>query len=216
MWPTLSQSLNLINQPRSWDMVCLIETSLFWVAKRWFSTILWKKYLWQFSYISEEKLKVCKLPLIPPTLIVKESSKEKKNEAINSNAKEKLGLPSGKESACPMAELQETWVQSLSQGDPLEEVMATHSSILAWEIPWTEEPGGLQSMGLQRVGYSWALALMKGKIMRVKKTKFNSKLKKSNWLYWLLIQAASHLASKGEFQRATEMKRLKRQVKRLF
>ena len=83
-------------------------------------------------------MKVCKLPLIPPTQIVKESSKEKKNEAINSNAKEKLGLPSGKESACPMAELQETWVQSPSQGDPLEEVMATHSSILAWEIPWTE------------------------------------------------------------------------------
>ena len=79
---------------------------------------------------------------------------KKKNEAINSNAKEKLGLPSGKESACPMAELQETWVQSPSQGDPLEEVMATHSSILAWEIPCTEEPGGLQSMGLQRVGYS--------------------------------------------------------------
>ena len=43
----------------------------------------------------------------------------------------------------------ETWVQSLGWGDPLEEGMATHSSILAWRIPWTEEPGGLQSMGLQ-------------------------------------------------------------------
>ena len=42
-------------------------------------------------------------------------------------------------------------VQSLGQEDPLEEGMATHSSILAWEIPWTEEPGRLQSMGLQRV-----------------------------------------------------------------
>ena len=48
---------------------------------------------------------------------------------------------------------QETWVPSLGQEDPLEEEMATHSSILAWEIPWTEEPGGLQSMGLQRVGH---------------------------------------------------------------
>ena len=48
---------------------------------------------------------------------------------------------------------QETWVQSQGQEDPLEEIMATHTSILAWEIPWTEEPGGLQSMGLQRVGY---------------------------------------------------------------
>ena len=45
----------------------------------------------------------------------------------------------------------ETWVQSLSWEDPLEEGMATHSSILAWRIPWIEEPGRLQSMGLQRV-----------------------------------------------------------------
>ena len=46
-----------------------------------------------------------------------------------------------------MQELQEIKVQSLGQEDPLEEAMATHSSILAWRIPWTEEPGGLQSMG---------------------------------------------------------------------
>ena len=50
--------------------------------------------------------------------------------------------------------MQETQVQSLGQEDPLEKVMATHSSILAWKIPWAEEPGGLQSMGLQRVGHS--------------------------------------------------------------
>ena len=43
--------------------------------------------------------------------------------------------------------MQETWVRSLGWEDPLEEGMATHSSILAWRIPWTEEPGGLQSMG---------------------------------------------------------------------
>ena len=49
-------------------------------------------------------------------------------------------------------ETQETWVPSLGQEDPLEEEMATHSSILAWRIPWTEKPGGLQSMGSQRVG----------------------------------------------------------------
>ena len=49
--------------------------------------------------------------------------------------------------------MQETRIQSLSRDDPLEEGMATHSSILAWEIPWTEEPGWLQSMGLQRVGH---------------------------------------------------------------
>ena len=46
---------------------------------------------------------------------------------------------------------QETWVRYPSQKDPLEKGMATHSSILAWRIPWTEEPGGLQSMGVQRV-----------------------------------------------------------------
>ena len=48
---------------------------------------------------------------------------------------------------------QETWVQSLGQEDALEKEMATHSSILAWRIPLTEEPGGLQSMGSQRVGH---------------------------------------------------------------
>ena len=45
------------------------------------------------------------------------------------------------------------WVPSLGQEDPLEEGMATHSSILAWRTPWTEEPGGLQSMGSLRVGH---------------------------------------------------------------
>ena len=52
--------------------------------------------------------------------------------------------------------MQETWVQFLGQEGPLEEKMATHSSILAWRIPWTEEPGGLQSMGWQRVESNWA------------------------------------------------------------
>ena len=52
-----------------------------------------------------------------------------------------------------MQETQEMWVRSLGREDPLEEEMATHSSILAWRIPWTEEPGGLQSTELQRVGH---------------------------------------------------------------
>ena len=51
-----------------------------------------------------------------------------------------------------MKEMRETWVCSLGQEDPLEEGMATHSTILAWRILWTEDPGGLQSMGLQRIG----------------------------------------------------------------
>ena len=49
--------------------------------------------------------------------------------------------------------MRETWVQSLGQEDPLEKAMATHSSTLAWKIPWTEKPGRLQSMGSQRVGH---------------------------------------------------------------
>ena len=52
-----------------------------------------------------------------------------------------------------LPELHETWVSSLGQEDPLEKEMATHSSILAWEIPWIEEPGRLQSVGLQRIGH---------------------------------------------------------------
>ena len=48
-----------------------------------------------------------------------------------------------------------TWVQSLGQEDPLEEEMATHSTVLAWRSPWTEEPGKLQSMGLHRVRHDW-------------------------------------------------------------
>ena len=49
--------------------------------------------------------------------------------------------------------MQETWVRSLGWKDPLEKGMATHSSTLTWRILWTEEPGGLQSMGFQRVGH---------------------------------------------------------------
>ena len=51
--------------------------------------------------------------------------------------------------------LQETWVWCLSEEDPLEKGMVTHSSILVWEIPWAEEPGGLQAMKSQRVRYNW-------------------------------------------------------------
>ena len=50
--------------------------------------------------------------------------------------------------------MRETWVQSLGQEDPLEKEMATHSSILAWRIPWTEKPGGLQSTRSQRIRHN--------------------------------------------------------------
>ena len=62
------------------------------------------------------------------------------------------GGASGKEPACQRTR-HESQLQPLGQEDPLEEGMAAHASILAWRIPWTEDPGGLQSIGLQRVGH---------------------------------------------------------------
>ena len=59
----------------------------------------------------------------------------------------------------PLSAMLETWVQSLGQEDLLEKEMATHSSTLAWKISWTEEPGRLQSVGLQRAGHDWATLL---------------------------------------------------------
>ena len=53
-----------------------------------------------------------------------------------------------------LSAVRETWVPFLGQEDPLKKGMATHYSILAWRIPWSEEPGGLQSMGWQRVGHN--------------------------------------------------------------
>ena len=61
--------------------------------------------------------------------------------------------------------VQETRVQSLGQEDPVEEEMATQSSILAWEIPWTEKPGGVQSMGSQRVQHDLAIKQTRTKEM---------------------------------------------------
>ena len=61
--------------------------------------------------------------------------------------------------------VRETQVQSLGWEDPLEKEMATHSSNLAWKIPWTEEPGGLQSMGSQRVGHTERLHVRSAQIL---------------------------------------------------
>ena len=55
-----------------------------------------------------------------------------------------------------LSSMQNTWVQSLGREDPLEKGMGAYSNILAWEIPWIEEPGGLQSMGSQRIRHNWA------------------------------------------------------------
>ena len=65
--------------------------------------------------------------------------------------------------------MQETWVRSLGWEDPLEKKMATHSSTLDWKIPWTEEPGRLQSIGLQRVGRDWETSLSLSRCLQGKK-----------------------------------------------
>ena len=63
-----------------------------------------------------------------------------------------VGVPLVAQMVKNLPAVQETWVQFLDSEDPLEKGMATHSRILAWRIPWTEEPGGLQTMGSQRIG----------------------------------------------------------------
>ena len=66
---------------------------------------------------------------------------------------EKQGASLAAQMVKNLPSMQGTWVRSLGWEDPLEKGMATHSSILAWRIPWTEEPGGPQSMGCRRVGH---------------------------------------------------------------
>ena len=103
----------------------------------------------------------------------------------------------------------ETRAQSLGQEDPLEKEMATHSSILAWRIPWTEEPGGLQSMGLQRDRHGWETNRLTGGLAPGYLSKFKActsipkkkKCKKANWLYKEALQIAEKIRgmkSKGE------------------
>ena len=74
--------------------------------------------------------------------------------------------------------VQEIWVQSLGWEDSLEKVMATHSSILAWKIPWTEKPGGLQSMGSQRAGHDWATNTFTRAVLRLKVSPIHTNLVK--------------------------------------
>ena len=108
-----------------------------------------------------------------------------------------------------MQETQETWAQSLGQEDPLQKGMATHSSVLAWRIPWTEEPGGLQPIRYQRVGHDWSVSmhscisntnLLPYKLISISKEKHNknvildlSMLTSVNYFYWMLLYFAMAL-----------------------
>ena len=87
-----------------------------------------------------------------------------------------------------MQEMQGTWVQSLGWEDSPKEGMETHSRILAWRIPWTEEPGGLQSMGSQRMGHSWAQQREK---LRGKGARIRGTLSVAYAAYHFLIQSKS-------------------------
>ena len=73
------------------------------------------------------------------------------NHIINLEAQAVKNLPA----------MQKTWVRSPDQEDPLENGVATHSSVLAWEIPWTEKPGGLQAVGSPRIGHGWATNIIR-------------------------------------------------------
>ena len=86
----------------------------------------------------------------------------------------------------------ETWVQSLGREGLLEKEMTTHSRILAWKIPWTEEPGRLQSMGLQRVGHNWATSLHN--TMRNPKTDARPR-KRHPWDSWENLKKVYKLVS---------------------
>ena len=105
-------------------------------------SVIWQSCVWSGLCIISFYMK----------LLVRDGAHAQINLKININVL-KNGFPrwlSGKNKQTQKTHLpiRETWVQSLGWEDPLEKEMATHSSTLAWEIPWTEEPGGLQSMGL--------------------------------------------------------------------
>ena len=101
--------------------------------------------------------------------------------------------------------VQETWVRSLGQEDPLEKGSTTHSSILAWRIPWMEETGRLKSMGSQRVRHDWVTSahrLSRTQSNYVqhsnKKGKMNSNLKKKNNLWLNILESWRRAGTSGK------------------
>ena len=98
--------------------------------------------------------------------------------------------------------MRKTWLWSLGWEDPLENTMATHFSILAWRIPWTEEPGGLQSMGYQRVGHNWATKQIMTEDSWALRAAFAS----------VCCKTARHVASRKHHSRLVTGGKLKRQM----
>ena len=81
--------------------------------------------------------------------------------------------------------MQETWVWSLGWEDPLEKGMATHSSILAWRIPWTEEPGRIQFIGYQRVGHEWVT--FSSSHVWMWELDYKENWAPKNWCFWTVV-----------------------------
>ena len=118
---------------------------------------------------------------------------------IDLSITEKRGSPMAQMVKCLPA-MWETQVWSLGWEDPLEKEMAAHSGILAWKIPWTEEPGRLQSMGWQRVGHNWATSLS---LIEKTKTKNNTLLEFSLMIKLYSIWELSTYALLKEFRTGT-------------
>ena len=113
-------------------------------------------------------------------------------ERLNNNSNNyflwtlKCLFPGGSETVKRLSTIRETQVRSLGWEDPLEKEMAIHSRTIAWKIPWTEEPGSLQSLWLQRVGHDWAISLhftsLPPNSYKVKYLKFYTSFKFNDYL----------------------------------
>ena len=143
----------------------ILEVSLCVREINLLSVIWFEKYFFSICHLSFEIVyDVCEASLVDQ--LVKNPPAMQETPGLRSSPGEGLSYPLQYSWASLVAQMvknpptmQETWVQSLGWGDPLEERMATHSNILAWRIPWTEEPDRLQSMGQQRDMTEWLNAV---------------------------------------------------------
>ena len=134
------------SQPRDWTQVS-------YTASRFFTVWATREALSMYKDIKESASKKGEISIHENFNTGEHIQKKLPGARINCTASQ---VAQWQRSHLPMQTMQETMVRSLGPEDPLEKEMATCSSILAWRVAWTEEPGGLQSMGLQRVGHDWA------------------------------------------------------------
>ena len=125
-----------------------------------FTHIKWHHKCWHFTSGSAKVLDIPILTVLNPSCFFVGGIRNRPNKTNKQNTSLPIhqGFPGGSE-VKHLPAMWEIWVPSLGGEDPLEKEIATHSSILAWRIPWMEEPCGLQSTGSQRVGRHWATSL---------------------------------------------------------